>query len=296
MNTDLLASVETCMRTAICASCPSENAIVHAALDHLAAGGSRTRAQLSLHASSQLRLDSLDSITLAAICELLHNASLIQDDLIDRAPLRRGAPSVWAAYGDSTAVCAGDLLLAAAFGLIGDLHSAHLIGSVLSLVNHRTREVILGQWTEESCSPDTFESYDLVAIAKSASLLSLPLELSLLLSGNAESLPMARRAAKAFATAYQMIDDLDDYDEDMRNGSLNILSVALRMGCATFEAARERVLFRIGQVLEVLHDFARALPLGCGTALLEYADAMNRKVSFPADSLMQKRASTYNVS
>jgi geranylgeranyl pyrophosphate synthase len=278
MTRNLLACVETRMREAIGGSNPDGNAITRAALDHLSAGGSRIRARLSLDASLKLGLGEPDSISLASICELLHNASLIQDDLVDRAPFRRGQPSVWAVHSDSTAICAGDLLLASAFALIGDLRSTDWIGPVLNLVHRRTREVILGQGLEQSTNPKTLEDYEALAIAKSASLLCLPLELSLLVGQKLEFLPVAERVARAFATAYQMTDDLDDYLEDVRTGSLNVISVVLLTGNFTFDAACALVHSRIEALVESLIVDARVLPMGCGGAMIAHAETMRTKL------------------
>jgi geranylgeranyl pyrophosphate synthase len=287
MDIDLLASVELRMREVIGVSDESGNIVIRAVLDHFISGGSRVRARLSLYASARLGLGRADSLALAAVCELIHNASLIQDDLLDRAALRRGLPSIWSTYGDATAVCAGDLLLSSAFAAIGDLQSTQFVCPVLSLVHCRTREVILGQGTEQFSSPDTMEGYEAVAVAKSASLLSLPLELSLLVSGHRDALPGAQRAATAFATAYQMMDDLEDYPEDRRSGSLNVVSVALRSGSPTYEAACARVLQRIEEVLRVLHDEARALPMGCGSAMIDHAETMRSRMSLPVKLFLE---------
>ena len=279
MSTNLLAGVEARMKQAIGGSNPGENVITRAALDHLLAGGNRIRARLSLDASLKLGLREPDSIALASICELLHNASLIQDDLLDRAALRRGLPSVWAAHSDATAVCAGDLLLASAFAVIGDLSSTQFIGPILELVHCRTREVILGQGLEQTSSPKTLKEYEAVAVAKSASLLSLPLELSLLVGRKLQFLSVAHRVAGAFAAAYQMIDDLDDYPEDVRTGSLNAISVVLQIGSPTYEAACALVCSRIEELLQVLMDDARALPMGCGGAMIAHVETMRTKLS-----------------
>jgi geranylgeranyl pyrophosphate synthase len=108
------------------------------------------------------------------VCELLHNASLIQDDLLDRTATRRGTPSVWIRYGDTTAVCAGDLMLSAAYCLLADLSSTALIASAIRLVHLRTSEVIFGQASEsveQAEDKNTEVYYERSARGKSASLL-----------------------------------------------------------------------------------------------------------------------------
>ena len=287
MKTDLLALVETRMREALGVSEAGENVVTRAAHDHLTAGGSRIRARLSLHASIKLGLSEQDAIALATVCELLHNASLIQDDLLDRATLRRGRPSVWATYSDAAAVCAGDLLLASAYAAVQDLSLPQCIRPVLALVHRRTRQVILGQGMEQTSSPDTLEGYEAVAVAKSASLLLLPLELSLLMSGEEQALPGAWRAASGFAKAYQMMDDLEDYQEDMRSGALNVVAVVQRTEACSYEAACARVLARIEDLLQTLVSDVETLPLGCGSLLTEYAETMRARLALQHDRPME---------
>src|SRR6056297_2071568 len=86
------------------------------ALDHhFAAAGGFGRARLALDASEALGLDRSIAISLAVACELLHNASLVHDDLQDRDELRRGQLAVWARFGEDVAISVGDFLLTRAF-------------------------------------------------------------------------------------------------------------------------------------------------------------------------------------
>ena len=248
------------------------NCVLTAVRYHLAAGGNRLRARFCLEASQSLGIDALNGLTLAAICESLHNASLIQDDLLDRASVRRNQGSVWAVFGDATAVCAGDLLLAGASGLVGELTDLEFMKPALSLVTRRTQEVILGQGEERLFVMNDLESYELLAAGKSASLLSLPLELPLLLSGNVKFCQSAQHATKAFAVAYQMLDDLADYDEDMRNNSPNAVTAALALGSSDFRSACSTVCSRADALMQSAIDDARQLPMNCAAAMIAYAE------------------------
>jgi len=92
------------------------SATLRAARYHLEAGGQRVRARLALHACEALGVVGDQAVRLAACVELLHNASLVHDDLQDKEKLRRGLPTVCAAFGPDVALCTGDLLLSAAYG------------------------------------------------------------------------------------------------------------------------------------------------------------------------------------
>ena len=103
----------------------------------LAAGGKRLRPALVFLATPpDLRSTELTAAAGAAV-ELIHMATLVHDDLIDSAELRRGKPTVWAVYGEEAAKAAGDYLFARAFTLLastGDRHAVELLaGAALSL-------------------------------------------------------------------------------------------------------------------------------------------------------------------
>jgi geranylgeranyl pyrophosphate synthase len=273
------SAVDARMMRACLRSDRVESSIAKAIEHHLSAGGSRVRSNFSLQASLRLGVGEQDAVTLAAICELLHNASLIHDDLLDRAPIRRGAASVWAQFGDSVAICAGDLLLATSYSLVGELREVEFLPRALALVHQRTRDVIVGQDAEQSSAANTLEEYEKVAIGKSASLLSLPFELSLLLSGNEDAIANAQHAAEAFAVAYQMLDDLNDYAEDRRNGSLNAVAVAMDANDLEYDSAMALVCERAETLIARSMNDAARLPMESGAAMIAYAGSMQRALS-----------------
>jgi geranylgeranyl pyrophosphate synthase len=272
-------AVNTRMLTACTATSCGESSVLRAIRDLLNAGGSHLRALFCLDAAVKLGVHEADALTLATICELLHNASLIHDDLLDRASERRGHPTTWAAYDDTVAVCAGDLMLASAFGVIGELGRPEMVKHVLALVHRRTQEVILGQGAENAGSPRTLLEYEQLASGKSSSLLSLPFELALLYSENAGYISMGNNAAHAFAVGYQMVDDLKDYSDDVRNGSLNAVCVALMSGSADVASACSLVSCRAEELLRSSVSDAAGLPMQSGAAMMACAGTMREALS-----------------
>jgi geranylgeranyl diphosphate synthase type I len=89
----------------------SQHRITVMVQDHLASGGKRLRASLALCATRALGGSPCAGVAWAAACEMLHNASLVHDDLQDGDTLRRGQPTVWSRYGAAQAVNVGDLML-----------------------------------------------------------------------------------------------------------------------------------------------------------------------------------------
>jgi geranylgeranyl pyrophosphate synthase len=84
----------------------------------LSAGGKRLRPMLVLLCAGEAGGEA--SVRAATAIELVHMATLVHDDVLDEAPLRRGHPTVAASSGRARAVATGDLLFSRAFGLIAD--------------------------------------------------------------------------------------------------------------------------------------------------------------------------------
>ena len=189
-----------------------------AAAYHLASGGQRLRAQLAVHASLALQLSAGDAVSIAAAAELVHNASLVHDDLQDRDLTRHGIKTVWSVYGDGIAICAGDLLLSAAYCALSGLSRPHLLAVVMPLLHRRISAASTGQCadlTSETNRIFTVKEYEQLAALKSGALLALPVELALAASGELQAIAQARHAAESFAIGYQIFDDLNDVQKDL---------------------------------------------------------------------------------
>ncbi|MCG6118582.1 MAG: polyprenyl synthetase family protein [Aquimonas sp.] len=239
------------------------------AAEHLGAGGGRVRAKLALAASQALGLPQDAAVAVAAACELLHNASLVHDDLQDRDALRRGRMAVWQEHGDAAAICVGDLLLSAAYASLAAC--GYATPALLLRVHERVGAVIRGQSSDLSLrgrSDTSLARYEEVAAGKSGPLLSLPVELALLLADEGDHLTSAVVAGERFAVGYQMTDDLDDVQRDALNEELNVVAVlAARGERAPLQVARELALghFREARIA------ALTLPRGAGQLLADYA-------------------------
>ena len=246
-----------------------------AAAHHLSAGGARIRARLALHAGRALGRPESECIAVAAACELLHNASLVHDDLQDRDERRRGQAAVWHRHGDAVAICVGDLMLSAAYGALGSAGTA--AGSLCVRMHRRVGEVIRGQCSDlawQGGANPSFETYERIASGKSAPLLVLPLELTLTLAGRSDAVPAAATAGSLFAIGYQIADDLQDADQDAASQELNIVSVLATAGeLAPLDRARDLAILRFQQAQAA----ASALPSGAGGLLaIQAAERGNR--------------------
>jgi geranylgeranyl diphosphate synthase type II len=261
-----LLSVEALMRSLVGAHPGPAGA---AALTHLQ-GGSRIRARLGVDAAHKLGLDTATAVGIGAACELLHNASLVHDDIHDGALTRRGRPTVCVDQGLDVAICAGDLLLSAAFGALASTRSVCL-GEALARMHHRISEVVHGQVADLTSkgADATLASYTRVAAAKSAPLLALPIELALIMAGLSDHVPKAEQAASAFAIAYQAADDIGDVDEDAARGSLNLV-VLLEVEMSR-ESALSAARGLVADYYRVASERASSLPRHAGELLCAIA-------------------------
>jgi len=127
----------------------SHETALHAVLEHITArNGKMLRPRLTLLAASTLgdeHLNSRRTLLLATAVEMLHNASLLHDDVIDRADTRRGQPSVNAHWGNATAVLVGDWLLAQIMRLLDEVDDRNATRLVNSTVIEMVEAELLQQ-------------------------------------------------------------------------------------------------------------------------------------------------------
>jgi len=186
-----------------------------AGLYQVKTGGSLLRARLALASGRAFGTSQNFRVGAAAACELVHNASLVHDDLLDRDTIRRGVPSVWKQYGDGVALCAGDLLLCAAFGVVADLDDPNESRLLSQYLASMTGRIIVGQSVEIAHSWNqllpSLRAYLEATTAKTAPLIELPLMTGAVARVADRATHFCiRDFAAAIGLAYQIIDDLDD--------------------------------------------------------------------------------------
>lgn len=292
----LLSRVESCMRRVTCAPGDGDALVVRSVTHHLQAGGGRIRAHICLHASMQLGLSDNTAVVLATACELLHNASLVQDDVFDQETMRRGVSSVWKLFGETVAICAGDLMLSSAFAVLAELPDVMLIAPSIQLAFRHTRSVIVGQGTENGAGPVTLADYEAVAIDKSASLLTLPLHLPLMVSGHGSSMALTQQVTESFAVAYQIADDLEDYPQDQQIGALNVLSVLCGHDALDLDHARALAAGRAIELLRQCIRDAAELPQNCSAVMVSHASKLLMDLEAKANHKLAEAGSMQYVS
>ena len=179
----------------------------------MALGGKRIRPLLTL-LGAHLFTDELEAIVRPALAvEVFHNFTLLHDDIMDQAPLRRGQPTVHEKWNPNVAILSGDVMLVRAYELLLDVRP-ELLAHVLRRFSQTAAEVCEGQQWDMNFETETQVSItqylDMIRL-KTAVLLGFALELGALLAGatrtDAEHL---RQFGEGIGVAFQLRDDLLD--------------------------------------------------------------------------------------
>lgn len=183
----------------------------------LALGGKRIRPALTLLAAGMFGCKPEQSLPTALAIELFHNFSLMHDDIMDKAPLRRGKPTVHEKWNTSAAILSGDFMLIESYKFIADNDAADL-PEILALFNKTAGEVCIGQQLDME-----YEKSDLVEIEdylemirlKTAVLLGAALQLGAIVAkASEENGQLLYQFGENLGIAFQLQDDfLDVYGD-----------------------------------------------------------------------------------
>ncbi|HVZ58075.1 MAG TPA: polyprenyl synthetase family protein [Chitinophagaceae bacterium] len=237
-------------------------------------GGKRIRPVLALMGNELYGEIHPDAWHLATAIELFHNFTLIHDDIMDKAPLRRGMETVHKRYGDNTALLAGDVMLVQAYDYLNRIGQTHL-HRVLQIFNRTAREVCEGQQLDmdfEKQARVSLEDYLHMIGLKTSVLLAASLQLGAILGGAGErNQNLLYSFGKKLGIAFQIQDDyLDAFGDPGKVGKqtggdilANKKTFLLIHALETAPAAQQESLKRlmrdnpadkVEQVLQVFRD------------------------------------------
>jgi len=139
--------------------------------------GKWMRARLALVSGGLLGLSSQTYIKWAVVCELIHSASLLHDDICDEDSMRRGKKSLWKEFGIPAALCTGDYLIAESFSKLTEIEKGWHQNILLKLLSCSVKEIIFGQSLDVSMDHLSLnrEQYRKIAIEKTAPFIALPI-------------------------------------------------------------------------------------------------------------------------
>ncbi len=168
---------------------PSHPATLYQPNDYfLSLGGKRIRPVMCLMGNELFDDINLDAYHVATAIELFHNFTLIHDDIMDAAPLRRGMETVHTKYGNNVALLSGDVMLIRCYDYINKIDT-HYLHAILSLFNKTAREVCEGQQLDmdfEKQETVLLEEYIHMISLKTSVLIAASLEMGAILGGASE--------------------------------------------------------------------------------------------------------------
>jgi geranylgeranyl pyrophosphate synthase len=189
----------------------------------LGSGGKRLRPALALLAGGIYPADRDKLVSLAASVEMLHTATLVHDDLIDGALLRRGNPTLNAQWSPGATVLTGDYLFARAAGLAAETDHVRVMtifaNTLMTICSGELRQIFdrrtLPRLGSEAAWETALDHYDQRINAKTASLFAAATEAAAVLGRAPKAHVLALRDYGQFlGTGFQIIDDVLDFQGD----------------------------------------------------------------------------------
>jgi octaprenyl-diphosphate synthase len=198
----------------------------------VAAGGKRLRPALLLLMCGALEYRGDQRFNLAAVVEFIHTATLLHDDVVDESTLRRGRATANAAFGNPASVLVGDFLYSRAFQMMVDAGNMRIMQTLAEATNVIAEGEVLQLMNMHDANLSE-EDYLRVIRSKTAKLFEASARLAALLAqASAEVEQACADYGQALGTAFQVIDDVLDYDGDASEMGKN-LGDDLREGKAT---------------------------------------------------------------
>jgi octaprenyl-diphosphate synthase len=214
-----LAAVDESIRKGLKSIVP----LVDQVAEHIiAGGGKRLRPLLVVLAGRACGARSDAHIQAAAFIEFIHTATLLHDDVVDMSALRRGRDTANEVFGNQASVLVGDFVYSRAFQMMAAVHSER----VIEIMSAATNVIAEGEVLQlmHARNPDTTEQRYLEVIhRKTAQLFQAGAEVAAVVGGAERTVQQAlARFGKHLGTAYQLVDDVLDYQSDPETRGKNL--------------------------------------------------------------------------
>lgn len=220
----------------------------------IAAGGKRLRPALVLLMAGALGYDGEERFNLAAVVEFIHTATLLHDDVVDESTLRRGRATANEVFGNPASVLVGDFLHSRSFQMMVEVGNMRVMQTLADATNVIAEGEVLQLMNMHDAALSE-EGYLRVIRSKTAKLFEASARLAALL---AQSSPAVEQHCadygQALGTAFQVIDDVLDYDgevlemgknlgDDLREGKVTLpLIIAMQRGTAAERSTIEQAI------------------------------------------------------
>lgn len=208
----------------------------------ISAGGKRLRPAVLLLMAGALGYEGSMRFNLAAVVEFIHTSTLLHDDVVDDSTLRRGRPTANEVFGNAASVLVGDFLYSRAFQMMVESGSMRIMETLADATNVIAEGEVMQLVNMHDASLNE-DGYLRVIRSKTAKLFEASTRLAAILAQTPAPLEQAcAEYGQALGTAFQIIDDLLDYDgtpaemgknlgDDLREGKSTLpLIAAMRLG------------------------------------------------------------------
>tara|TARA_B100000212_G_scaffold274629_1_gene214153 strand:+ start:20525 stop:21433 length:909 start_codon:yes stop_codon:yes gene_type:complete len=209
--------------------------------------GQNIRGRICLDLGKAYRLPENTLLDIAASTQLLHDASLIHDDLIDEDAERRGCPAIWKKYGKAKALLVGDLLISKAYETVSDskVSAANKVvwaSEISAAVNSAVSGAVAELEFDANNKRLILENYYSMASRKTGALFALPARCIALFANQIRDVDRLNTIFLNLAVAYQIKDDQSDFlgtksgrehSSDLRNGRPNLYHILTNNGMST---------------------------------------------------------------
>jgi octaprenyl-diphosphate synthase len=225
----------------------------------IAAGGKRLRPQLLLLCCGALGFNGASRLTMAAVVEFIHTATLLHDDVVDESTLRRGLPTANARFGNPASVLIGDFLYSRAFQMMVEVQDMRIMEVLANATNVIAEGEVLQLMNMHNA--DLSESdYLQVIRSKTSKLFEASAQVGAILAKSEQSVERACATfGQALGTAFQVIDDVLDYagdsallgknlGDDLREGKCTLPLITAMQLAGADDAATVRRAIEQGDV------------------------------------------------
>jgi octaprenyl-diphosphate synthase len=257
-------------------------------------GGKRLRPALLLLVSGALGFTGESRLSMAAVVEFIHTATLLHDDVVDDSKLRRGKATANEAFGNPASVLVGDFLYSRAFQMMVETGNMRVLATLADATNVIAEGEVQQLMNMHDASLSA-TNYMHVIESKTAKLFEASSRLAAILAGSALEIEQACASyGAALGTAFQLIDDVLDYagdaaqmgknlGDDLREGKVTLpLIIAMQSA-----KAPDRVLIRIAIEQGDLSQLNAIVKIVRDCGALEQSMGMAKQQALRAVSALQ---------
>ncbi len=261
--------------------------LIHTVADHiLSGGGKRIRPLLLILSARLFGYVENHYLLLGSLIEFIHTATLLHDDVIDEADMRRGKPTARRVWGNQASILVGDYLYSQAMALIASFHN-HSINEIMADACRKMAEGEVLQLCANSQPDLTEQAYLKIIEYKTATLVAASCKVGAIIGGaSLEEQTALSRFGFNLGMAFQLADDRLDYSadqtrlgkslgQDIRQGMITLPLLHLLQTCSSSEQSWLKEKIQSHSVDD--QDLERILELMRAQGSLAYATSRARE-------------------